>query len=102
LNVHCDDLIDDPEAPEALREFLAFHRQPAISKRGDGPPLFATLKHHAETGRKGDRVRCVMASRLGDIGITTKLTDIRVYEARVDLDWLEDFSRGPAMEDKKP
>jgi hypothetical protein len=100
---HCDDLIDAPDTPEPLREFLAFHRQPAIGKRGDGPMLFATIKHTSETRfSAGNRVRVVMASRFGDVGITTDLSAVRGYMARVSLDWLKDFSKGPAMEDKKP
>jgi hypothetical protein len=107
---HCDDLIYAPDTPEPLRQFLAFHRQPASDKRGDGPPLFredgpplfATMAHRTEDFGIGTRVRIVMASRFGDVGITTDLSAVRGYMARVPVDYLENFSRGPAMEEKKP
>jgi hypothetical protein len=101
--MHYDDLIDAPDTPTALREFLVFHRQPSISKHGDGPPLFATMKHTTEDFGIGTRVRVVMASRsrFVDVGITTDLGAVRGYMARVPVDWLEDFSRGPALEERR-
>jgi hypothetical protein len=98
---HCDDLIYAPDTQEPLRQFLAFHRQPAIDKRGDGPPLFATMAHTTEDFGKGTRVRVVMASRFGDVGITTDLSAVRGYMARVPVGYLEDFSRCPAVEEKR-
>jgi hypothetical protein len=92
--IHCDDLIEDSETPEPLRQFLAFHRQPAAGKRGDGPVLFATMKVTDENSfAAGTRVRVVMASRFGDVGITTNLDAVRGYMARVPVGYLEDFSR---------
>jgi hypothetical protein len=41
---------------------------------------------------QGKRVRLVMASRFGDVGITTNLKAERGYEARVGLHDLSDFS----------
>jgi hypothetical protein len=115
MNTHCDDLTYDPAMPAPLREFLEFHRQPAINKRGDGPPLFATFACETEAlmirpcrpesfaapeceeeplikFAAGQRVRIVMASRFGDVGVTTKLDAVRGYEARVYLPCLTDFS----------
>jgi hypothetical protein len=64
------------------------------------PSLYATLKADAvrtigaqrEAIPAGARVRVVMASRLGDVGITPKLDTEHGYAARVMLDDLTDFS----------
>lgn len=82
---HCDDFIDDPSTPEPLRAFLDFHRAPAIAQQGKTrPTLFA--KHN------GQIVRVVMASRLGDVGITKELDRTHGYEARVAVQELTDFT----------
>ena len=86
---HCDDFIDDPTAPDVLRKYLAFARAPAhgllVSK--PHPTLFAD---HA-----GTRVRVTMASRFGDVGITTDLTADLGYERRVPVSQLVNFSEVP-------
>lgn len=87
---HCDEYIDDPNQPECLREFLAFKRMPAYDQYMSGktaPPLYALYKQ--------DRVRVVMASRFGDVGITTDLTAERGYEKRVAVEQLSGFSKEP-------
>lgn len=83
---HCDDYIDDPAAPDALRKFLARARMPAHGMLDPAPypRLFAT---HA-----GARVRVTMVSRLGDVGITSKLDRETGYEQRVSVEELTDFS----------
>ena len=85
-NKHCDDYIDDPAAPECLRKFLDHARSPAHGSTRDDPrpALFATYQ--------GKRVRVVMASRLGDVGITTDLAAERGYQCRVAVEDLTDFS----------
>ena len=107
---HCDDYIDDETQPECLRAFLRFKRAPAIEQDGEPPALFATIRDKAmgrfylghwignepamETVeiRAGQRVRVVMASRFGDVGITTRLQDRNGYMLRVPLAALTDFS----------
>jgi hypothetical protein len=93
---HCDDYIDDLEAPECLREFLKFMRAPAVQRLGgESPKLFATYKEpDGSGGRKGRtrRVRVVMASRMGDVGITPNLKLENGYEWRVAVSDLKDFS----------
>lgn len=89
---HCDDYIHDHNAPECLRFFLLVHRLPAVETallhaNGVRPKLFATLK--------GKRVRIVMVSRLGDVGITTDLDKDVGYEDRVPLDKLDNFNSEP-------
>lgn len=109
---HCDDYINDPAAPECLRRWLSYHRLAAILKRPDlhgaepsriqdakrriipelrphlwtdpEPTLFATFE--------GKPVRCLMASRFGDIGITSNLDSVRGYENRVAVSQLSNFS----------
>ena len=87
--MHCDDCITDPSFPLCLRYFLLVERLPAV----DGaiihevhgiPKCFATYK--------GKRVRLVMASRMGDVGITRDLESERGYDNRVSLEELSDFS----------
>ena len=110
--VHCDDLIDDATQPACLRAYLEYNRRPAIEKTlrtCDEPKLFATLKDDQEgsvylgTWSKGQpdmqhvwmpsgtRVRIVMASRFGDVGITHNLSAVKGYCKRVSLDALCNF-----------
>jgi hypothetical protein len=83
---HCDDYIDDPAQPECLRAFLAHARAPAhgLFREGARPHLFA--RHN------GRLVRVVMASRFGDVGITTRLHDEHGYEKRVAVADLTSFA----------
>lgn len=85
---HCDDYINDPNAPECLREFISWHRQPAIDKyRANSKPrpvLYATLTQDYPSAnlKTGQRVRVVMASRFGDLGITADFTAESGYAMR--------------------
>ncbi len=59
------------------------------------PKLFATYKQpDGPGGRKGKtrRVRVVMASRFGDVGITRDLMAEHGYNDRVAVETLTDFS----------
>ena len=87
---HCDDYIRDKSQPKALRAFLLFKRIPAawqygkwLEKGWPEPKLFA--KHH------GRKVRVVMASRFGDVGITRDLGAERGYTKRVFIEELTGF-----------
>ena len=86
---HCDAYIDDPTAPEALRKFLAFARAPAHGQLlpKPHPKLFAD--------HESRRVRVTMASRMGDVGITTDFTAEMGYERRVPVSQLDNFSEVP-------
>lgn len=83
---HCDDYIDDPGTPVALRAFLARAREPAHGMlRADRyPRLFATYA--------GKRVRVTMASQLGDVGISYDWSRDFGYDTRVAVESLTDFS----------
>jgi hypothetical protein len=89
LTDHCDDYIDDPKAPEALRKFLAFARGPAhgLLTEKPHPRLFADYK--------GKRVRVTMASLMGDVGISPNLDAETGYHERVRVSQLENFSEVP-------
>lgn len=90
---HCDDYINDFSAPKVLRWFLFINRLPAIENmlcREMGvkdPKLFATYQ--------GKRVRVVMASRFGDVGITRDLLRDYGYSDRVAVEELTEFSDKP-------
>lgn len=86
---HCDDCIDDPAASAALRKFLAFARAPAHGQLlpKPHPQLFAD--------HEGTRVRVTVASRFGDVGITTDLGAEAGYEQRVRVSQLSNFSETP-------
>lgn len=89
---HCDDYIHDFTAPHCLRFFLLVNRMPAVDAMlchaaGVAPKLFAT--------HKGARVRIVMASRMGDVGITRRLDAEDGYEKRVMISALTDFGDAP-------
>lgn len=89
---HCDDFIDDESQPACLRAYLAFNRAPAVKQfamvaakdPAADPALFATFQ--------GKRVRVVMASRMGDVGVTSRLEDERGYTQRVMVEELSDLS----------
>ncbi|MDF0544185.1 hypothetical protein PX699_17685 [Sphingobium sp. H39-3-25] len=78
--------IEDHTQPECLRTFLEYARSPAHGAliTSDKPALFAT--------HKGKRVRVVMASRFGDVGITSVLHAEYGYEKRIARDLLSEFS----------
>jgi hypothetical protein len=87
---HCDNYIDDKDSPIVLRRFLRYHRWPATyeclanSIGVKRPQLFATFE--------GTRVKVVMASRMGDVGITTNLAAVDGYQLRVLVKHLSNFS----------
>lgn len=86
---HCDDYIDDEGAHPALRAYLDRARSPGhgMTSPEPFPRLFAD--------HSGSRVRVVMASRMGDVGITTVLTAEYGYEARVSVGELSNFGDSP-------
>ena len=86
---HCDDYSDDLAAPAALRKYLAFARAPAHGHLlpKPHPKLYADYE--------GRRVRVIMASRLGDVGITTDLDAEFGYDCRVRVRSLSNFSELP-------
>jgi len=87
---HCDEFIDDETQPLCLRKFLRYCRWPAIyqfraHRLGiTKPRLFANYG--------GKLVRVVMASRFGDVGITGDLEADSVYDLRVAVGDLINFS----------
>ena len=86
---HCDDYIDDSEAAEPLRKYLAFARAPAHGQLlpKPHPRLFADYG--------GQRVRVTMASRLGDVGITIDHARELGYDRRVAVSELSNFAEAP-------
>lgn len=91
---HCDDYIRDKSQPMCLRKYLLINRIPAVWKYekwiGKGRP---EPRLFADYGLL--RVRVVMASRMGDVGITTKLKSENGYEQRVYIYQLTNFSENP-------
>jgi hypothetical protein len=88
-STHCDDYAQGSSGHPAARWFIFVHRLPytlraLCASRFPTPTLYATLD--------GRRVRVVMASRLGDLGVTSRLDDESSYERRVFVNSLEDFS----------
>jgi hypothetical protein len=86
---HCDDYIDDESAPQALRDYLARARSPAhgMVSSDPYPTLFAD--------HDGRRVRVVMASCLGDVGVTSDLAREFGYDSRVSVADLSNFGDSP-------
>lgn len=92
---HCDEYIDDEAAPACVRAYLARAREPGHGMRGGEPfpKLFATYNGAAWNGvSPGDRVRVVMASRMGDVGVTNNLEAEHGYTTRCFVSDLSDFS----------
>lgn len=94
---HCDDYIHDLNQPVCLRIWLLRQRVPAVDgmlmdSAGIKPKLFATwMKPDGEM----IHVRLVMASRFGDVGITTHLFVEQGYQHRVPLEHLSKFREKP-------
>lgn len=86
---HCDDYINDESAPPVLRKYLERARSPAhgLTSSEPFPSLFADYN--------GKRIRVVMASRFGDVGITSVLTNDLGYEKRVAIEDLSNFGDNP-------
>lgn len=90
---HCDDYVSSPAGNSCARWFIFIHRLPAslqilAAQMGHTPKLFADYQ--------GARVQVTMASRLGDVGITSRLlTDDNSYDDRVGIDDLSNFSETP-------
>lgn len=102
---HCDDFIEDLTQPECLRQFLDYHRLPATAKypTGDdafdarmeayqGCPMWRVPVPVLFADHEGKRVRVTMASRFGDVGITTHLDAETGYGRRVPVEALSGFS----------
>ncbi len=86
---HCDDYIDDESAHPALRAFLERARSPGHGMLSSAPypKLFAD--------HDGKRVRVVIASRMGDVGITGRLDAEIGYAMRVNVEDLTNFGDAP-------
>lgn len=85
---HCDHIWADRSMPMCVIDYLDVMRAPAVQQIGKPcPRLFAT--------HEGKRVRVVMASRFGDVGITEDLDAEYGYSQRVFLPELTDFSPTP-------
>jgi len=86
---HCDNYIHEYKQPICLRYWLLFNLLPAVDMcvirevHGD-PKCFAIWK--------GKRVRLVIASRFGDVGITRHLDADHGYQTRVSIKELSDFT----------
>jgi hypothetical protein len=85
----CDEYIDDESAPAVLRRYLKRARSPAhgLMSTDPFPRLFADYD--------GRRVRIVMASRMGHVGITSNLQVEYGYEEGVFMEDLSHFSDEP-------
>ena len=87
---HCDRYISRYGEPNSLRWYLFFNRLSATDKglcRANGvadPKLWAKYE--------GSWVRVVMASRFGDVGITSSLDAENGYDDRVAVEDLTDFT----------
>lgn len=89
MSRHCDEYIDDETAPKPLRDFLSHARAPAHGAfLGTPKPLLFAVHN-------GKRVRVVMASRFGDVGITENLQAENGYSKRVMVSDLDDFGVTP-------
>lgn len=84
---HCDDIYfhNTYGYPMPVISFLRWARAPADERhKYPNTPLYAD--------HNGMRVRVVMASRFGDVGITPELTREQCYEKRVVFNELSNFS----------
>lgn len=106
---HVDTYIDDLSQPECLRKFLHYNRLPATCKCAEYTPrldlIEPELHQYIWTDKaptlfadfEGKRVRVVMASRFGDVGITENLQAAHGYSKRVWVSMLSNFSASSAI-----
>lgn len=96
---HCDEYIDDPNAPQVLRDFLRYARSAGHGFGLDAKVCWATVKPAPAELEKflitkgvppGTRVRLCMASRFGDVGINSTGAP-NGYVARLPVEALTDF-----------
>lgn len=92
LDDHVDTYVDSPRGDPIARWFMFIARLPAslgmlAVKMKCAPKLFADYR--------GKRVRVTMASRFGDVGITTHLERENGYQARVLVKELSNFGDKP-------
>lgn len=110
---HCDDMLENDSLMQCVREFLEIARAIAVMRTRPYPPLFANVNRNVTMSEylgywkndepkirehilpRGARVRVVMASRFGDVGITDNLEAENGYGARVFIPELYDFARTP-------
>ena len=96
LHTHCEEFTE----PQCLVDWVNWERLPALAKID---PVYRSNLAGAEDFKEvpcyatffGVRVRLVMASRFGDVGITERLTDNVGYQVRIYCDLLTDFSATP-------
>src|SRR5271163_3446295 len=81
---HCDDIYSNKSYPTSVIDYLRVARAPAHGLGMEKVSLYATYK--------GKRVRVIMASRFGDVGITNKLDSEYNSDERVLLPELTNFS----------
>jgi hypothetical protein len=86
--IHCDDVIHNSQYPITLRYFLYHYRVSALDRallrRVHGTPkCFADFEDQT--------VQLTMASRFGDVGITTNLETPPGYDTRTTIDKLSNF-----------
>jgi len=95
---HCDFVAENYSEPDCLRWFIFIHRLPAtlkclVEKKIGLPNLWAKYR--------GSWRRVTMASRLGDVGITSRLDADYGYDDRVHVDELTEFTdKRPKIEKK--
>lgn len=107
---HADDVAYDKTYPECLRTFILYHRLPASLRWPGGdaekikewvpeeewPDINVGPEPLCYADHKGKRVRLTMASRIGDVGISSKLKpDGRSYTDRASIADLSNFSDKP-------
>lgn len=85
---HIDEWLDEPpnyENERLAKEWLNHFRRPAVDKDGDWlNARIVTCEY------KGEKYRCIGASRMGDVWLTVHLERINGYDLRIDV---EDCSR---------
>lgn len=86
---HCDDYVEDIFQPKCLRWFIFINRLPAgikalADEKCEAPKLWAKYRNVWH--------RVVMASRMGDVGITKGLDADYGYTNRVNVSDLTDFT----------
>ena len=80
---HIDEWLDEPASTEnerAAKEWLNHFRRPAIDRDSDW--LNARV---VTCDYRGERYRCIGASRMGDVWLTKHMDRVNGYDLRIDV-----------------
>ncbi len=95
---HCDDVADNPETPAFVRDFINYERLPCVDQwEEQKKPGFVAPELYGTTPL-GFRVRVVLCSRFGHVGVSRIINRSMGYEKYCRLPQLSNLSPTPEVQ----